>query len=426
VSARPASTDFPHRSFIEALADTPEGSPRWHVVVAGYAAVQLFEGWANLGGSGGPPSSIELRRVRRYIEAAPESHPVRRCLAQLVDSIETSANATPDERSLRALEVGRVLAAYAKLLQYDAQWGLAADVHKTIISFAHYVDDVERLLDSMLMRGFSLRMQGRLDEASTAYAALRSAATFANNERYRLESYLSDAKVAVDRGNFPAARELLDRTVSEARRAGCSLIISKGLTDRARVAAMQGDYELSLACSYEALERSVDQMDRERILGNIAVTFAQMGLRDAARDAGLLVVATAQDRSARLTALVNLMELAYLDERELVFEQYRRELAREELTPYLQAIYLETAAEGLRTFGRYTEAKASTEHMLDVAEEHGLHEFVIKAEIALRDDTRAEPAVQPAPRAHVTDTSRRVATIVQAIADMRVAAGLSG
>ena len=32
---------------------------------------------------------------------------------------------------------------------------------------------------------------------------------------------------------------------------------------------MQGDFELSLACSYEALERSEDQMDRERILGPI-------------------------------------------------------------------------------------------------------------------------------------------------------------
>ena len=124
---------------------------------------------------------------------------------------------------------------------------------------------------------------------------------------------------------------------------------------------MQGDFELSLACSYEALERTEDQMDRERILGNIAVTFAQMGLRDAARDAGLLVAATAQDRSARLMAIVNLMELAYQDGRELVFEQYRRELAREDLTPYLRAVYLETSAEGLRAFGRFTEARAATE-----------------------------------------------------------------
>lgn len=327
-----------------------------------------------------------------------------------------------NERSVHGLEVGRVLATYAKLLQYEAQWGLAADVHRTIITFAQCVDDSERLLDSMLMRGFSLRMLGQLDEASTAYAALRSAATRANNERYRLESYLSDAKVAVDRGNFPVARELLDRTIAEARSSGCSIIVSKGLTDRARVAAMQGDFEFSLDCSYEALERCVDQMDRERILGNIAATFAQMGLREAARDAGLLVAATAQDRSARLTAIVNLMELAYQDERELVFEQYRRELGREELTPYLRASFLEVSACGLRTFGRYHEARVATQRMLDVAEEHDLHEFVIKAEAAMRDDE--QPTTHPVLRDRETSPTRRVASIVRAIADMRIAAGL--
>jgi len=426
VTARLGSTDFPHRAYIEALAETVEGSPAWHVTIAGYAALQLFEGWAETCAGAAPPSTLELRRVRKYIDAAPEGYPIRRCLTHLVDSIEIAAAADDAERTARSLDVGRVLSAYAKLLQYEAQWGLAADVHSTVIGFAQYMEDSERLLQSMLMRGFSLRMQGRLDEASQAYAALRSAALLANSERYRLESLLCDAKVAVDRGNFPVARELLDRTIAEARRSDCSVIVSKGLTDRARVAAMQGDYELSLACSYEALERSEDAMDRERILGNIAVTFAQMGLRDAARDAGLLVAATAQDRSARLTAIVNLMELAHQDGRELVFEQYRRELAREELTPYLRVIFLETSAEGFVTFGRHREARAAQEQMLEVAEEHGLHEFVIKAEAALRaGQVSASAEAREAARAHGGEPSTRVATIVRAIADMRIAAGLS-
>jgi tetratricopeptide (TPR) repeat protein len=425
VTAGSGFTEFPHRAYIEALADAPEGSAAWHSIIAGYAAVQLFESLADVGATGAVPNTIELRRVRKYVEAVPEWESIRRCLAQLVDSIEAAVSAPPSERTARSLEAARVLGTYAKILQYDAQWGLAADVHRTIIDCAHLVDDVEHLLDSMLMRGFSLRMQGLLDEASSAYAALRSAALFANNERYRLESLLSDAKVAVDRGNIPVARELLDRTIADARRAGVSVVVSKGLTDRARVAAMQGEYEHSLACSYEALEGAVDQRDRERILGNIAVTFSQMGLRDAARDAGLLVAATAQDRSVRLTAIVNLMELAYQDGRELVFEQYRRELAREELTPYLRAVYLETSAQGLRTFGRYSEARATAERMLDIAEEHALHEFVIKAEEALRGAGRAAPAAPFAPRSRMAEPSRRVAIIARAIADMRVAAGLS-
>ena len=425
MTARLGLNELPHRAYIEALADADEGSLAWNAIVAGYAAIQLFEGWADDWASAVPPSALESRRVRKYIAAVPDLHPIRRCLDQVVDSVEKTASAAGDERTTRSRDVARAVATYARLLQYDAQWGLAADVNSTVIRFAQLIDDTDRLLEAMLMRGFSLRMQGRLDDASDAYDALRRAAMRAGSERYRLESLLCDAKVAVDRGNFPVARELLDRTIAEARRADSAVIISKGLTDRARVAAMQGDFELSLACSYEALERSPDQMDRERILGNIAVTFAQMGLRDAARDAGLLVAATAQDRSARLTAIVNLMELAYQDGRELVFEQYRRELAREELTPYLRVVYLETSAEGFRMFGRHREAREAQEQMLVVAEQHGLHEFVIKAEVALRASRRSSATVHAAVRPEpAKEPSKRVASIVRAIADMRVAAGI--
>jgi hypothetical protein len=278
------------------------------------------------------------------------------------------------------------------------------------------------MLDSMLMLGYSLRMQGRFDEATDAYAGLRLAATLAKDVRYELESYLSDAKVAVDRGNLPLARELLDRTIAEGRRSECSPIVAKGLADRARVALANDDRDLALGCLYEALELASDALGRERILSNIALTFAQMGLRDAARDAALLVAGTAQDRSTRLTALVNLMELAHQDGRELVFEQYRRDLATEELTPYLEVAYLETCVAGLRAFGRDGEAQHAAERMLAVAERHGLNEFVLKAEALVR-------GAYAAPRTEIANdrppTSASI-TIARAIAEMRIAAGLPG
>jgi tetratricopeptide (TPR) repeat protein len=368
------------------------------------------------------PTMLDLRRARRYVEAVPELHPGRRCLAQLVDRIESAspdadAPSTDDDRA----EVGRMLASYAKLLQYEAQWGLAADVHETIVEFARRSADVPRMLDSMLLRGYALRMQGRLDDAGVAYGELRAAADAAGDLRYRLESDLSDAKLAVDRGNFPLARELLDRTIADARGADCTVIVSKGLTDRARIAAMQHDYELALACSYQALELTLDPTARERILSNIARTFAEMGLRDAARDAALLVAATAQDRTTRLTALVNLMSLAHRDGRELVFEQYRRDLAHEELSPYLEATYLENCAQGYRAFGREQEARHAAERMLAVAERHGLNEMLLRAEALLREAPVPTGAVAPAAR-----PTERVASIARSIAEMRIAAGLSG
>jgi len=423
VAARPGTLDLPHRAYIEALADAPEGSAGWHAIVAGYAALQLFESWMEGGLGATAPSMLDLRRVRRYVEIVPERHSDRRCLAHLVDAIEgATVGLRTEPRKVESTEVGQVLASYAKLLQYDAQWGLAADVHGTIVEFAQRTNDVPRLLDAMLMLGYSRRMQGRFDEATEAYAALRVAAMAAKDVRYELESYLSDAKVAIDRGNIPLARDLLDRTIAEGRRSECPPIVAKGLADRARVALANDDHDLALACLYEALELASDSLGRERILSNIALTFAQMGLRDAARDAALLVAGTAQDRSTRLTAMVNLMELAHGDGRELVFEQYRRDLAGEELTPYLEVIYLETCVAGLRAFGRGAEAQHAAERMLEVAERHGLNEFVLKAEELVRDDDAAPRVATAVDR---PPTSRSI-TIARAITEMRIAAGLPG
>jgi len=417
VTSRLGATDLPHRAYIEALADAPEGSPAWHAIVAGYAALQLFECWIDGGLGTTPPSMLEMQRIWRYIVAVPETRIERRCLTQLVDSIVVASTQDIGER--RA-DVARAVACYARLLQYDAQWGLAADVHGALIDFARCADDTLRLLDSMLMRGYSLRMAGRLDEASAVYAALRCAAEQANNERYRLESHLSDAKIALERGNYPAARDLLDRVIAEARDSECWVIVSKALTDRARVAAMQGNLDLSLEYSHEALELSTDPLLRERILANIALIFSQMGLREAARDAGLLVAATAQDRTTRLHATINLMEVAYLDARELVFEHYRRALASQKMMPNVEVSFLQTSAEGLRRFGRISEAQRTAERMLDVASRHEMHEHVIRAAALL--DELEQPPRQAVPEAPAP--SARVARIARTIAEMRVAAGL--
>jgi len=420
VTARPGAFDLPHRAYIEALAEAPEGSPAWRAIVAGYAALQLFECWMDGDLGATPPSAIEVQRIWRYVEAVPETCVERRCLTQLIDCIEETLIDSPRPLAERRADAGRAVECYARLLRYEAQWGLAGDVYVALMDFARCTNDTTRLLDAMLMRGYSLRMHGRLEEASRAYAELRRAAEQANDERYRLESHLSDAKIAVERGNYGVARELLDRTLAQARRAECWVVVSKGLTDRARIAAMQGDLEMSLQCSHEALALNTDPIGRERILANIALYFAQMGLREAARDAGLLVAATAQDRTTRLTAMINLMELAHLDERELVFEQYRRELAREAMMPNVEVSFLQVSAEGLRTFGRISEAKRAIERMLDVALRHSLHEHVIRADSMLT-------AIEQPPKATAPEApppSERVAHIAHAIAEMRVAAGL--
>jgi tetratricopeptide (TPR) repeat protein len=424
VTFRPgAPPPLPHLAYLEALAQCTEEDARWHSVTAGYAVMQLFDGWAGHDGSGLPPSVMELRRVRKRLAAVPEKDPIRRCLTQLIDVIE-HAGPGLDEPALRGAEVGRILAAYGKLLQYEASWSLSRDVFETLVSYTQLIDDEERLLDSMLQVGFSLRMLAKFDEARDAYGRLRDTAALLESEQYLLLSELGFAKIAIERGNLPAAAGMLDQIITEATEEEHTGIRAKALMERSRVASQLGDYASALTLGHEALQHATDPMERDRILNNLGVTLMELGLLDQARDANLVLVATAQEANIRWLAEINLMELAYLEQREPVFEHHRRKLADLVLPPYIEAVYFETIARGFRQFDRLPEATVAFEKMLKVAERHELNEFVIKAEAALRDVAAVRSQLEKTPRRRAEEQPPEVQNVVRAIAEMRSLAGL--
>ena len=415
-----------HLAYLEALADSEEDTPRWHTLTAGYAALQLFDLWVEHDCGSLPPSDLELRRVRRRLELVLASDPARRCLSQLVDVMERSGPVRgSDQHRLRGYEVGRILAAYGKLLQYESSWSLSRDVHETLISYAWSADDEERLLDSMLMVGFCHRMLGRLDEAREAYVVLREAAAELRSEQYLLLSELGFAKIAIQRGNLPAAAGMLDRILTDTEASEHVGVRSKALMDRARVATQLGDLTTAAILGHQALECSTDPADRDRILINIGMNLTHMGLREEARDAFLLVGASAQEAAVRWMAQINLMELAYLDHREPTFEQYRRALVGVDLPPYIETVYHEARAHGYCTFGHYDDAAEAFRRMLDVAERHGLNEFVVKAERALADVEHVEPGMPASARADVHgQRAPDLAIITESLSRMRAHAGL--
>lgn len=416
---------LPHLAFLEALADCEEDTPRWQALTAGYAALQLFDLWVEHDLGAIAPSDLELRRVRKRLERVQAGDPIRRCLANLVDVMERGrAPRGSEEHRLRGYEAGRVLAAYGKLLQYESSWSLSRDVHETLIDYARGADDEERLLDSMLMVAFCQRMLGRLDDAREAYVRLRGVAAEVKSEQYLLLSELGFAKIAIERGNLPAAAGMLDQILIDSRTNGQETVRAKALMDRARVANQLGDLTAAAVLGHQALECSKDPMERDRILVNLGMTLTHMGLWEQARDAYLVVTATAQEASMRWLAHINLMELAYLEHNELQFEQYRRSVTGLQLPPYIEAVFHETCANGFCRFGRLDEATASFERMLAVAERHSLHEFVMKAASALENVARVKPPLVDLARRPIEEQSRDVATVASAIARMRAHAGL--
>lgn len=194
--------------------------------------------------------------------------------------------------------------------------------------------------------------------------------------------------------------------------------------DRARVAMQLGDHATAAVLSHQALESSTDPIDRERILINIGLTLTHMGLWNEARDAYLIASATAQESTVRWIAQINLMELAYLERNELLFEHHRRSVAGIQMPPYVETVFHETHAHGLRVFDHLSEAAAAFQRMLDVAERHGLHEFVLKAEHALEDIERATPPLTSTERTDVGQHADEIVRVAEFLMRMREHAGL--
>jgi tetratricopeptide (TPR) repeat protein len=416
---------LPHLAYLECLAECEESTPRWHAMTAGYAVLRLFDLWVEHDCRTLPHGDLELRRVRKRLELVAPGDPVRRCLTHLVEVMERAAPPRgSDEWRLQSYEAGRILAAYGKLLQYESSWSLSRDVHETLIDYAWSADDEERLLDSMLMVAFCHRMLAQFDEARDAYTLLRETAAERESEQYLLLSELGFAKIAIQRGNLPAAAGMLDRILSDTQGGEHASVRAKALMDRARVATQLGDLTTATILGHQALECSTEPADRDRILINLGMNLAHMGLRSEARDAYLIADASAQDVTVRWLAQINLMELAYLEYREPTFEQYRRILADVDLPPYLATVYHEALGLGYSVFKRHDEATIAFRRMLDVAERHGLNEFIVKAERALADVASVIPplAVSAPPESNARHSDLTVVT--QSLTRMREVAGL--
>ncbi|MFL5525344.1 MAG: hypothetical protein ACJ79I_02815, partial [Gemmatimonadaceae bacterium] len=122
---------------------------------------------------------------------------------------------------------------------------------------------------------------------------------------------------------------------------------------------------------------------RDAVLEDLAVAFSELGMRDAARDAHLVLAASAQLRNVRWQATINLMELASLDGMEPIFDVYAAELRNAPLDSWLRAHFLLFLGEGLERFGRYEAAEEAFGEAVAYADANQIHSVTFKAEEGL-------------------------------------------
>lgn len=377
-----------HLSFFEALAAIDESDPKWPELQSGLLTLRLVDKAWHAQRLGARLERWEIAAVVEAVEGMDERNVLRRLLAQIVKQIadrpSNPAAATPG------------LVAYARALQFDAEWKLAADVYRTALRFALASENNDLAAGASGQLGYCLRMAGDLDDAEAAYDESRAISQSNDDVAGALRADIGQASIALHRGNLPAAAAMLDGVIEEALNAELPDVVSRALQDRAGVAARRGRLDAAVVDAYRALELCEDATRRDRILADIANLLGMLGHHIPSQQAFQVLALTAQEQYLRWLATVNLVELASLSGSEPMFERYRRELADAPLPPLLSAYLHLYVGDGNRRFNRYGAARDAYERAIAVAQEHDVNEVLIRAEVALRELTHSRPTEAPA------------------------------
>jgi tetratricopeptide (TPR) repeat protein len=370
-----------HAAFFDALGTVTEADAEWRPMSAGLLVLRLVDSW--LDGTSDQRFGLaqQIRAVREAVDAVPAGTPVRGILAGVVDSIEQLPI-----RDLRP--IAPRLMAYGRSLEYDAAWRLASDVYQTIIAYTHPAIEPEMTIDATMRQAFCFRTLGELGNAELAYSRAGHLAAAVGDHAKMLHARIGDAKMALVRGNLPAAESILDETLDKAKTIGAGHVRAMALHERAMVAHARGEYERAIRFAYDALQLTYSLRERDRVLLDISMFFMDSNVFVAARDALMVLAATAQEQYVRWAATLNLMEIAAREGSEPIFELYRRQLDTVDLPIALEVRALYCAGLGYSAFGHSDAAIQELERAREAAARHSLNQQMFEAEALLAEVRR--------------------------------------
>ncbi len=365
-----------HLPFFTELAAIEERDPSWRAVTAGLVLLRLVDAWIEEGAAAVAADGWGVRSVAACLEEMPAGLPARAILMSALDALTSAPCGDMHAVTPR-------LMAYARTLDADAKWSLAADVYETVIAHSDPSRDSDDAISAHVRLSYCRRQLGELDEAEAIALQAGRIAQAAGDFIGTLDARIAEAKVSIARGNYPRAETMLDETIRSAEGADLQQFRAKAIQERAAVAQLKGDYEYAIKLGYEALDNLADDRLRDRMLGDIAGAFYKLGVRSAARDAYTLLTVTAQEQYVRWTSTINLMEIAADDGSLPLFERQRRQLEAAALPPHLRAQFLVHAGEGLSRLGDPDGARRNLTEAVVFAAKYGYNRLVFQAEAQL-------------------------------------------
>jgi tetratricopeptide (TPR) repeat protein len=398
-----------HQVYFDTLGSMREDSASWRSVFAGLSVLRLVDTYA----TSSPANWAQLHSVRAAVDEMSEGDLVRGVLTNVLEEI-TNRNNVDDT-------VCTSLLAYGRALDYEASWGLATDVFSTVAKLAKPEHNPRLAVEANVAVGGAARRNADWDTSARAYSQAAYIADTLGDRPGVLTVQVGIANTYLAKGNLPQAQTILDDVIVQARDLELPDVQGMALHSRAALATRRGEHAEGLKLAYEALSLTSQPSEKDLVLGDIAAMFIELGMTEPARDAHLVLAATAQTKFARWSATLNLMDIASLDGMEEAFDTYARELASAPLGAWVRSHYLLSLGEGFHRFGRAEAALEALAEAVQFAESNQIHQVAFRAQTAL-ETVRSTPQNRPSFRATPTWVHDDVGAVVRAISDLRKAA----
>jgi tetratricopeptide (TPR) repeat protein len=314
------------------------------------------------------------------------------------------------------------LLAYGRSLDYEASWALATDVFSTVAKLARPEKNARLAVEANVAIGGAARRNGDWETSARAYSQAAYIADTLGDKPGVLTVQVGIANTYLAKGNLPQAETILDDVIVQACDLGLGDVQAMALHSRAVVAQKRGNFAEGLKLAYDAFSLTTRPTERDLVLEDIGAIFTGLGMRNSARDTHLVLAATSQTQLVRWTATINLMELASVDGMEDAFDQYAGELASAKCGTWVRAHFLLFFGEGLERLNRLAQAENALEQAVAFAALNKIHEIEFKAQAALSALHSAARRSSPSFVAPPTWVPDEVASVVQAISDLRKAA----
>jgi tetratricopeptide (TPR) repeat protein len=388
-----------HLPFFEEIAALDETSDAWRTTTAGLLTLRLVDAWIEAGAGKASDDEWNFKSVCAAVDNVSERSPMLSLLSSILFAIREG------KPNIRVVVPSMM--AYAKALEWESKWSLAADVYQTLLSHLHPIEDSEASMEAHLKLGFCYRTLNDLEGASAAYAAASEIGSASNDMVGILRARIGEGSLARLRGNLPQAVAILDDTIALATGPQLREVRARALNERSGIAMLSGNYELGIRLAYDAIGQTKNQTERDRILNNIAFAFMSLGVYSAARDAFLVLTVTAQEQYMRWAATINLLDVASLTGSQVLFEQHQRELASAPLDPFLATSLELTVGMGYQRLSETSKAIHHFTRAISMASEHRLSQLLIEAEQGLSNvDTKSPlPRNAPAPTPDIEEVA---------------------